>query len=270
MFFDLHTHTIYSDGILSPVELIDLSVKRRLDGISITDHDSVGGLDEALSYCKGISDFRIIPGIEFSCNEKSEEIHILGYFIDYKSSLLLDYIDQLRINRLKRTKTTIIKLNNLGIKIDWADIVKKNYNIISRTHIAKELINLQYVYTIEEAFLRYLGLGKPAYVPKESLDVGTTIRLIIDTGGIPVLAHPGLLKEKSTIDFCTKAGILGIECFHSKHKDDETKQFIEYAKKNNLIITGGSDCHGELFDGDYLLGKYFCEIKKGDLLYDYL
>ena len=270
MKFDLHTHTIYSDGIFSPKHLIELSLKRNLDGISITDHDNVDGLEEAVKFSNIIQDFKLIPGIEFSSNYNNEEIHILGYFINYKSKIIKDYSNQLKNARIKRSKEIVNKLNSLGLKIDFKNIELNNQYIISRTHIAKEMVKLNYVENINQAFDKYLKIGMPAYVAKKSLSTYDTINLIKDLDGLPVLAHPGLLQYEDTIDYCRNLGILGLECIHSKHSKDETNKFITYAKKYNLIITGGSDCHGELIQGDLLLGKYKCNIKKGDLLYDYL
>lgn len=270
MKFDLHTHTKYSDGIFTPKHLIDLSIRLNLDGISITDHDNVDGLEEAIKYANSIPSFKLIPGIEFSSIYKDEEIHLLSYFIDYKSKILIDYTTHLKDIRFKRAKKIIEKLKNLDLKISFESIQEKNKHLISRTHIAKEMVRLNYVNNIKDAFDKYLKMGMPAYIAKKGLSTLDTIKLIKDLGGIPILAHPGLLLDKNNIDYCKDLGILGIECIHSKHSKSETEGYINYAKNNNLIITGGSDCHGELIQGELLLGKYTCSIEKGDLLYDYL
>lgn len=273
MKFDMHIHTQFSDGNFSPKKVIDIASGMDLQGIAITDHDSIGALDQAMKISENIVDFTVIPGIEFSCLYNSEEVHILAYFIDYKSNLLLTYLEQLKNSRIRRAEDVIFKLNKLNIKIDMHDIDKyknKENDFIGRVQIAKALVEKGYAKSINDAFEKYLSTHKPAYVPKKSLGVEETINLINQIGGISVLAHPILLKNKRIIDFCQEMGIDGIECIHSKHSKEFTKDLIEYAKQNDLIITGGSDCHGFYLEEGLLMGKYYCEIKKGDKLYDYL
>ncbi len=273
MKYDMHIHTQFSDGNFSPKKIIDIASGMDLQGIAITDHDSIGALDQGMKIGENIVDFTVIPGIEFSCLYNSEEVHILAYFIDYKSNLLLNYLKQLKDSRIRRAEDVVFKLNKLNIKIDLHDIDKyknKENDFIGRVQIAKALVEKRYVNSINDAFEKYLSIHKPAYVPKKSLGVEETINLINQIGGISVLAHPILLKDKMIIDSCKEMGIDGIECIHSKHSKEFTKDLIEYAKQNNLMITGGSDCHGFYLEEGLLMGKYYCEIKKGDKLYDYL
>lgn len=257
--FDLHVHSNYSDGILSPKEIVDLAFIKNLNGIAITDHDTVSGLEEAIYYGKSYKNFHVIPGIEFGTIHNDEEVHILGYFIDYKNSKLINIIDELLNSRLNRTIKMINKLNELEVNITLEDIKKHTNNKnIGRPHIARAMIDKNYVKSIDEAFDKYLDRGRPAYVERFYLSIEETIKLIEDTNGISVLAHPGLLKDKKIIDYCISKGIRGIECIHSSHSYEEVEMFKGIAFENKLIITGGSDFHG---DGKRdKLGEYVIDI----------
>lgn len=262
MKFDLHVHTNHSDGRLSPSKMVDLAVEKGLDGIAITDHDTTTGINEAIVQSNIYSGFHVIPGIEFSSQYKDESVHILGYFIDYKNDSINDITKTLKINRIQRTKKIINKLNNLNLNISLEDVkVFADEDFIGRPHIARALINKGYVYTIQEAFDRYLKRGKPAYVSREGLSIEESIDLIKSNKGIAVLAHPGLLKDRNIIiDYCISLGIDGIECIHSKHSKADVEVFFNIVKNNNLIATGGSDCHGDSTNKPLLLGRYFIDI----------
>lgn len=261
MKFDLHVHTFYSDGILSPSELIDLAIKQNLQGIAITDHDSILGIKEAISYSTKYDNFKVISGIEFGSIYEDEEVHILGYFIDYNNEELISTTEKLRHERINRAIRIMDNLNELGINITIDDVVKHSRDkYIGRPHIARALIDKGYVSSIEEAFEKYLDRGKPGYSERLHLSIEETINLIKKTGGIATLAHPGLIKNKSIVDHTINKGIQGIECVHSKHTANDTDYFIKLARKNNLIITGGSDYHGDLVDGELILGKFYIDL----------
>ena len=261
MIFDLHIHTNYSDGLLTPQQVIHLAIAKKLDGIAITDHDNVDGIESAVQYSKAKNKIHVIPGIEFGCIFKDEEVHILGYFIDYKSSKLKEITENLKINRVKRGIEMVSKINKLGMKIDIDEVqlmAKDNY--IGRPHIARALVKHGYVSNIKEAFELYLNRGKDAYVERDTLKIDEAINLIHTLNGIAVLAHPGILKDRRIIEYCINIGIDGIEAIHSKHNSKDVKYLLNVAKLHKLIITGGSDCHGELINGEYLLGKYYVNI----------
>lgn len=261
MKFDLHVHTNHSDGRLDPSKMVDLAVLKGLNGIAITDHDTVTGINEAIERSLLYDNFKVIPGIEFSCIYKDEEVHILGYFIDYESPSIDEATETLKISRIERGNQIINKLNKQGLLISIDDVkVFSGEDYIGRPHIARALINKGYVYTVQEAFDRYLNRGKSAYVERESLTIEDTIELIRSNGGISILAHPGLLKNKIIIKNCISLNIDGIECVHSKHSNEDVKKFYKIAKENNLITTGGSDCHGDFTNKPLLLGEYFIDI----------
>lgn len=261
MKFDLHVHTNHSDGRLSPAKMVDLAAKKGLSGIAITDHDTITGISEAIKQSLQYENFKIIPGIELSCIYKDEEVHILGYFIDYKNPVIRKVTNNLKLNRMERSQKIINKLNYLNLKISLEDIkVFSRDDYIGRPHIARALINKGYVYTVQEAFDKYLNKGKAAYVEPQSLTIKESIKLIKSNKGIAVLAHPGLLKDKNIINHCIELGVDGIECMHSKHSKSNIELFYKIAQENDLIVTGGSDCHGDSTNKPLLLGEYFIDI----------
>lgn len=245
--FDLHTHTNCSDGLLTPKELVQKSSTLGLFGIAITDHDSVDGIWGAIVESRTIKNFNVIPGIELSCIEGDEEIHILGYFIDHESAILRDALIQIKDERWLRGEKILQKLEFLGIKLPTGTIIEqaKINGFIGRATIARNLIEYGYVHNISEAFNLYLDKDKPAYVGRYALRVKDAIGLIHSIGGISVLAHPGLLLKRETVTFCLEKGIMGIECFHTKHSREDTEFFVKFCIRNGLLQTGGSDFHGD-------------------------
>ena len=261
MIFDLHVHTNFSDGLLTPEQVVDLALKKNIDGIAITDHDTIKGIKPAIEYSKKVGNIKIIPGIEFGCIYKNEEVHILGYFIDYNRKNIIDVTKKLREDRVVRGIKMIKKLNNLGMELTLEEVKRlseKDY--IGRPHIARALVYRGYVDSIQDAFDEYLNRDMPAYVERDTLTLVETINLIHESNGIAVLAHPGLLIDKDIIYYCIDNRIDGLEVIHSKHNDEDVKSLIEISRKLGVIITGGSDCHGHIIDGDYLLGKYYIDI----------
>lgn len=204
--------------------------------------------------------FNIIAGIELGCFYDQEEVHILGYFIDYNNTELLNELDKLKTSRWKRGIEIIKKLNDLGIKLNMDSILSEAEasGFIGRALIARKLVSEGYVNSIKEAFDKYLDVGKPAYVKRYQLSIKDTIDLIHGVDGISVLAHPGLLSNKDIMTFCVKQGIMGIECYHTKHTKEDEKYFIKFAIENNLIITGGSDFHGD----EDILGSRFINLEE--------
>ena len=246
MIFDMHTHTTYSDGLTSPKELVDLGVESGLNGIALTDHDEVAGIKEAIDHSRKYPNFYLIPGIEFGCNINNEEVHILGYFIDYEDEELLGILKKLHKSRYTRAHNILEKLKSLNIDISIEDVLKhSDQENLGRPHIGRAMIDKGYVANLDQAFDKYLDRGKPAYVERYQLAINETIDLIYRLGGLSVLAHPSLLKDRGIIDYCIENGIMGIEAYHYKHTSSDQEIFVEIAKKNNLIITAGSDFHGD-------------------------
>ncbi|WP_425447506.1 PHP domain-containing protein [Dethiothermospora halolimnae] len=255
---DLHMHTTSSDGILSPEEVVDTAVKKGLKAIAITDHDTVEGIAKAIDRSKEYKNFLVIPGIELSCDYKNNEIHILGYFIDYNSKILSDLTKKLKDDRVKRGEKIVDKLNAMGLNISIDEVNEiSSEDYIGRPHIARVLVNKNYVSSIGEAFDKYLGNNKPGYVERFKPTIPEAIDIIHATGGVAVLAHPGLIGNNITLDEILKFKFDGIEVIHSKHDDDDRHKFNLISESLNLIKTAGSDCHGYMMNNSLLMGKYF-------------
>lgn len=243
-YIDMHTHTTASDGALTPKELIDYAIEKELNGVAITDHDTVGGIEEAMDYCKTKNDFLLIPGIELSTEDLGEEIHILGYMIDYQDEKFLKLLDLLQNERKNRAHKIIEKLNELGFKITFSEVEGLTVDgNIGRPHIAKVLITKGYLSNTKEAFEKYLNKGCPAYVPRYKITPLEAIKEIKRIGGYAVVAHPGLIKSNEILKHIVKDGIDGIEVFHPDNSELKYDYYLDLVEKNGLFITGGSDFH---------------------------
>jgi hypothetical protein len=253
---DLHLHTSKSDGIFSPEELIAQAAHKQLAAIAITDHDTIDGIEEGLAAGK-INSIEVVPGIEFNTDADNGELHILGYFIDHRNEKLVKFIKGLKSARYDRVKRMVEKLVDLGIRITFKEVLSmaEEKATLGRPHIARVLAKRGYVSTVKEAFDRYIGSGCPAYVERYKLKPVEAIGIIKESGGVPVLAHPGTLSRSEYIYECIEKGIQGIEVYHSKHTEHRTKELDRIAAEFSLIPTGGSDCHGECGDdGNILMG----------------
>lgn len=254
MYIDLHVHTTFSDGLLTPEQVVKMAIKLNLKAIAITDHDTVDGIRPALDEAKKYTGFEVVPGVELSTDWNNEEIHILGYYIDYNNSNLRTVLLSFQQKRRKRIEEIIAKLKNMGINISIEDVCAKSKgSSLGRPHIALVLVEKGYVGSVQEAFKNYLNKGKPAYVPKEKLTPFSAIDIIKQNSGIPVLAHPGLLEDNSIINELISYGIMGIEVVHKSHNKPQVAYYTKLALDNNLLLTGGSDSHGET---PLLLGSF--------------
>ena len=260
---DLHMHSSYSDGAYVPAELMKKCFENNLKTVSLTDHDTTAGLKEAHHEAQNLNIF-FIPGIELSC-ETDREIHILGYHIDYTNSLLQTTLKIIREERRERTVKMIQKLHNLGIDLTFEDVMKEaKGEAIGRPHIAAVLVKKGYSLDLASAFKDFLTRGAPAYVRRVKLTPKDAIRIILESKGIPVLAHPGL-TGLSNIRLLVKElksyGLQGIEAYYPAHTDGQCTEYESIAMQNNLLITTGSDFHGEDFHS-----KLCCEKRKSAYL----
>lgn len=245
---DLHMHTTYSDGTLSPDELVKYAYEKKLDVISITDHNEVLGVEEATIACK-LYNITIIPGIEIT-SYKNKIIHILGYYIDTKSNELLDFISKTRKVRAIYITKIIKELYKLGIFIKPNEIVEKG-NRLNINTIMQYMLEKEYVKTIQEAKEKYFNEVMATFVDisENRLSPKEAIELIKRSGGKSVLAHPIRLHEninelESLIKELISYGLEGIECYHPEHSLEIQNEYLKIAEKYKLIITGGSDYHG--------------------------
>lgn len=241
---DLHIHTKCSDGIFSPKEIVVRAAASGLSAISITDHDSVAGIDEAkpLATTKGIE---LIPGVEMSSTYKNHDIHVLGYFFDYQHSELKRYLDHCRHLRTERAERMVSKLEKMGVKICIEQIILKAQNgSVGRPHIAAVLQDGGYVKSFSEAFSKYLGAHSPAYVKSIETHPAEIIKLINDAGGLSFLAHPAQNVPDEILKQLITFGLDGIEIVHPSHDAYKQNYYREIANEYFLLFSGGSDYHG--------------------------
>jgi predicted metal-dependent phosphoesterase TrpH len=251
---DLHIHTIFSDGTYTPEEAVFRAKKLGLVAISITDHDSVAGLASALVAGKRLG-IEVVPGVEMSTDVGEDEIHILGYLLNWKKEDFLRQLEKFQAARANRNQKLLKKLDDLGMRVDYREVRKlAPRGVISRLHIARLMVEKGYVRSIGDAFEQWLNPGKPAYVQKMKLPPFEIIELLLKAEAIPVLAHPFLSHRDDLIPDLVKAGLKGIEVYHSAHNPQMVAHYKRIAQKHHLLITGGSDCHGEAKD-KVLMGK---------------
>ncbi|MDD3087571.1 MAG: PHP domain-containing protein [Candidatus Omnitrophica bacterium] len=243
-FADLHLHTNYSDGTYTPEELVEKAVGAKLSCISITDHDTVGAIPEAMAAANA-SGIEILPGIEISCEYELREVHILGYLIDYKSSELLKRLETLKENRISRIYKITEKLNALGIGLKAEDVFSvANGATVGRLHVARAMVLKGLVKTVSEAFNRYIGDSGPAFSLGFRFTPEEAIKFIHDNAGVAVLAHPYIIKDEELIFKLIGLGLMGLEVYYPEHSQGEINFYLGLAKEYNLLVTGGSDCHG--------------------------
>jgi len=248
---DLHLHSTYSDGSYTPEELVKKSLKKGFKTIAIADHDTVEGIPLAEKVAESLA-IEVIPAIEFSTFRGKAEIHILGYFIDYTNQELLTETKKIFSARENRAKKMVELLNKQGIDISFEQVKSlAGDDYLGRPHIAKAMIEKGYINEIGEAFTKdYIANGGKAYVPKYKLTPKKAIDLILNAGGIPVLAHPKFINHGEAMDYddikeMKNYGLEGIEVYQSKHDKKDEKKYKKIARDLDLLITGGSDFHGE-------------------------
>lgn len=247
MIADLHSHTYYSDGELSPAELVRNALKTGLRHFAISDHDHLGAIAEVQELTRN-TPLEIIPAVEINTDWRNEEVHILGYFIDPEHEGLVSALAGQRRSRELRVEAIIQKLQQLGIDITLEKVKKKGKGTLGRPHVAFVLEEMGLAGSVKEAFEKYIVRGAPAYVPRreDSMNPVEAIRVIKAAGGVSVMAHPGVVKNFSSIlDALMGEGLDGIEVYHPQNPPLISAYLEELVGKNDLIITGGSDFHGD-------------------------
>ncbi len=244
-FVDLHVHTNFSDSTFSPKEVVLHAIKSRLRAIAITDHDCVDGVGFCLEAAAGQT-LEIIPGVELTAEINDIEVHIIGLLIDWNIPWFLKKLEQIRNDRVLRMQKMIKKLNNLGVDISEDEIYTFSTceGSVGRPHLARALLEKGAVKSIQDAFWRYLGEDKPCYVKRLRVSPEEAIGWIKELNGIPILAHPGIRPTDEFIPELVHLGLMGIEAFHTDHSEKTVRYYKKLAKKYNLLISGGSDCHG--------------------------
>lgn len=253
---DLHIHSTYSDGSRSPFEIIKKAKEAGISTISITDHDSINGIEGAMMYGKELG-IEVIPGVEISTDIDDYEIHILGYFVDIYSEELQKYLSFFRQERHHRAKRMIKKLNDFGLNITLEDVEKKaKYSAIGRPHIANVMVELGICRNYYEAFEKYIGDNAPAYERKIHISPHSALKLISDAGGLSFIAHPGKIDE-SILFKLIEYGLDGIEVIHPSHTGEEVQFYRGIVNQYCLLESGGSDYHGGKKGDESNFGKFF-------------
>jgi predicted metal-dependent phosphoesterase TrpH len=251
-FIDLHMHSTASDGSRTPGEVARAAHAAGLSAFALTDHDTIGGLNEARAASEQLG-LRLVPGVELSAVEGERETHILGLHLTDYSELEGRLVD-LREMRINRAARMVERLNQIGVPIVFDSVLKEaNGGAVGRPHIARALIAGRWVGDFREAFDRYLGNGKAAFVPKEHLPISEAIALIHRAGGLAVLAHPGQECTRDRTLPLLEFGLDGIEILHPSHSWDDSQRLDALATDLDLVRSGGSDWHGSA-DGARSLG----------------
>lgn len=241
---DLHIHTTVSDGTSTPRQVVQIAAKRKLRAIAITDHDTVGGIEEAKA--EGLqSGVEVIPGVEINTDYNHQEIHILGYFIRFKDRQFLAHLDRLQNARVIRIEKMVNRLPGLGLPVKLKRVLElAGAGSVGRPHIGMAMVEKGYVTSIQEAFQRYLGLGRPAFVPRFALTPAEAVGIIRQAGGVAVWAHPGLAKHDYLLAELIGAGLRGLEVYYPEHTPEMVRHYLALARQHRLVVTGGSDYHG--------------------------
>lgn len=256
MLIDLHTHSTASDGAYSPAEVVQLALTHQLELLALSDHDTVAGIAPARVAAANTS-LKIITAIELSAEENGAKRDMLGYLIDPNCAALLDLLQNLQEARLHRVKAMLERLMLLGVSVDYERVLElARGGTVGRPHIARAMLERYYVSNLQEAFDRFLGEGKPAYIPHNLLSPVHAIEIIHTAGGVAVLAHPGRVSNAvSVIESLVPHGLDGIEAFYPDHTPTMIKAYRALAERHNLIVTGGSDFHRREPNGSARIGS---------------
>ena len=247
---DLHVHSSYSDGSETPETLVALAKAAHVRALALTDHDNVFGIPEFLAACRE-AEFLGIAGVEVSANVESGTLHILGLGIYAGNEALRDALNEVLEGREERNMRIVEKLQDLGFNIAYDEVLEvAGEDVVGRPHFAQVMVARGWVDSIEEAFARYLEKGQPAYVDRFRFQPEEAIARIRDAGGVPVMAHPMSVTEdfaelREVVSKLTDAGLRGIEAYYNGHSPEETLECLRLAKRHGLLVTGGSDFHGE-------------------------
>ena len=243
---DLHLHTTASDGRLDPGVLVGVAAKKGLSVIAITDHDSIDGIAPALLAAESFPSLRVIPGVEINTDITNGEVHILGYFIDYRNKELERALETLRNSREARARKMIAKLGELGIDVEWQRVKElAGGGSIGRPHIAQAMFERGYIPSFQEAFIKYIGRQGPAYAERERLSPVEAVALVVKSGGLPVLAHPADIADLEELLIELKqAGLVGLEAYYNGYNRKTINRLVDLADKHGLLTSGGSDFHG--------------------------
>ena len=250
---DLHVHTYFSDGTFSPEEVVKCALERGLACIAICDHDCIDGIEPAIESAKNTS-LEIVPAVELTALKDGREIHMLAYFIAWREKWFRELLQKIQTGRLQRLDEMLKKLAECNIKVDKEKVLELSpHGSVGRLHLAKVMFQSKAVSSIQAAFDKYIGDFKPCYVEDVGLELKEALAVIKRAGGVSVLAHPSTLNNDRLVQDIIGYGVRGMEIFHTDHTGQTSRKYEKMAKDHNLLITGGSDCHG-MGKGRILMG----------------
>ncbi len=243
---DLHVHSTASDGRFSPSDIVRKSAAEGLTVIALADHDTVDGIVPAREAASAFPWLTVIPCVEISTDVPNGEAHILGYFINYTDQELQTTLERMRNSRRERARGMVAKLRNLGLNIEWERVQEiAGSGALGRPHVAQAMLEKGYINSLKEAFTKYISRDGPAYVEREKMTPEEAVALILQTNGLPVLAHPLTIPDPETMVIKLKAaGLVGIEAYYESYTTGEINRLVSLADRYGLITTGGSDYHG--------------------------
>lgn len=264
---DLHCHSSFSDGSLNPKSLVNLALKEGLQGLCITDHDTLDAYQEAIPYAKE-KGLILGTGVELSCDHKKKSVHILAYDFSLQNEALIQYCKRQQSKRIARNRQILEKLTRLQIIIKEEELMESHRDVstLGRPHIAAIMLQKGYVQSIQEAFDRYIGDQKCCFVLGESFPVAEALRIIHEAGGKAFLAHPHLFASSAFIRELLQMGFDGIECFYGRFSYLQEKQWLKLAEEFKLLVSGGSDFHGDV-KPKILLGCSFVDRARFDAIF---
>jgi predicted metal-dependent phosphoesterase TrpH len=254
---DLHLHTTASDGSLTPADLVRRAADLGISVIAVTDHDSVEGIPAAIEAARNYPQLTVIPGVEISTDVPNNEIHVLGYFMDYTDQKLNNELSRLRISRQTRAEKIAEKLKILGMPIDYKRVLElAGDGSVGRPHIAKVMLENGYINEFRQAFDIYIGRNGPAYVGRAKMLPEEAIALVVRAGGLPVLAHPADIENmEKLLPPYIENGLIGLETYYHGYSDQVIKRLANLARRYDLTTTGGSDYHNDNGDAGGPLGS---------------
>jgi len=249
---DLHAHTTFSDGTLTPAELVREAARLGLRAVAVTDHDSVDGLEEALAAGPRFG-VEVVPGVEINLEHERVTMDLLGYFLNgLPGPALRRELAALRRYRDERNRRILARLAGLGLPLTEEELAAAaGHGAVGRPHIGEAMRRRGYVASVAEAFDRYLRRGAPAWVDRRRLSLGRALQLLLESGAVPVLAHPGIIRTDEAglcrlVREAAARGLAGIECWYPKHDAATVARCLALAEAHGLVATGGSDFHGSV------------------------
>ena len=254
---DLHVHSRCSDGLWTPSQAVEEARAAGLQAFSLTDHDTVEGVAEAMEAGRRLG-IEVVSGTELSAHVREREVHILGYCFDWQDPRLNESLEQLHQHRYERGIAIVERLNRLGLSVSLEEVLDQaKGSPLGRPHIAAAMVDRGLVANKDEAFSLYIGDRGPAFWPKYYTPAEKVIDLIHAAGGVTVLAHPGINFPESVLAYLVDRGLDGIEVFHPAHQPPQIEHYTQVAKRCSLLMSGGSDSHGDpegIRIGEYGIG----------------